>query len=175
MNRNQEIIRTSVLGIIVNSMLAGFKVVVGFLSGSIAIILDAFSSIITIISTKLASKKPDHKHPYGYGRVEYLSALVISLIIIYAGITSFVEAIKSIFNPSIPTYTTVGLVIIFVAVLAKFSMGMYVKKTGERLNSGSLIASGEDSRMDSIIPQVRLWLHYCLSGRISILVLILRL
>ena len=61
------------------------------------------------------------------------------------------EAIKSIFNPSIPTYTTVGLVIIFVAVLAKFSMGMYVKKTGERLNSGSLLASGEDSRMDSII------------------------
>lgn len=58
MNRNQEIIRTSVLGIIVNSMLAGFKVVVGFLSGSIAIILDAFSSIITIISTKLASKNP---------------------------------------------------------------------------------------------------------------------
>ena len=57
MNRNQEIIRTSVLGIIVNSMLAGFKVVVGFLSGSIAIILDAFSSIITIISTKLVSKK----------------------------------------------------------------------------------------------------------------------
>ena len=57
MNRNQEIIRTSVLGIIVNSMLAGFKVVVGFLSSSIAIILDAFSSIITIISTKLASKK----------------------------------------------------------------------------------------------------------------------
>ncbi len=57
MNRNQEIIRTSVLGIIVNSMLVGFKVVVGFLSGSIAIILDAFSSIITIISTKLASKK----------------------------------------------------------------------------------------------------------------------
>ena len=181
MNRNQEIIRTSVLGIIMNLMLAGFKVVVGFLSGSIAIILDAvnnvsdaFSSIITIISTKLASKKPTHKHPYGYGRVEYLSALVISLIIIYAGITSFVEAIKSIFNPSIPTYTTVGLVIIFVAVLAKFSMGMYVKKTGERLNSGSLIASGEDSRMDSIIPQVRLWLHYCLSGRMSILVLILR-
>ena len=76
MNRNQEIIRTSVLGIIINLMLAGFKVVVGILSGSIAIVLDAvnnvsdaFSSIITIISTKLASKKPDHKHPYGYGRV----------------------------------------------------------------------------------------------------------
>jgi cation diffusion facilitator family transporter len=158
MNRNQEIIRTSVLGIIINLMLAGFKVVVGILSGSIAIVLDAvnnvsdaFSSIITIISTKLASKKPDHKHPYGYGRVEYLSALVISLIIIYAGITSFVEAVKSIFHPSIPTYTTVGLVIIFVAVLAKFSMGMYVKRTGERVNSGSLIASGEDSRMDSMI------------------------
>ena len=158
MDRNQEIVRTSILGIIVNVMLAGFKVMVGFLSGSIAIILDAvnnvsdaLSSIITIISTKLAAKKPDYKHPYGYGRIEYLSALVISLIIVYAGITSFVEAIKSIFEPSTPEYTTVGLVIIFVAVLAKFFMGMYVKKTGERLNSGSLIASGEDSRMDSII------------------------
>ena len=85
MDRNQEIVRTSILGIIVNVMLAGFKVMVGFLSGSIAIILDAvnnvsdaFSSIITIISTKLAAKKPDYKHPYGYGRIEYLSALVIS-------------------------------------------------------------------------------------------------
>ena len=94
MDRNQEIVRTSILGIIVNVMLAGFKVMVGLLSGSIAIILDAvnnvsdaFSSIITIISTKLAAKKPDHKHPYGYGRIEYLSALVISLIIVYAGIT----------------------------------------------------------------------------------------
>ena len=90
MDRNQEIVRTSILGIIVNVMLAGFKVMVGFLSGSIAIILDAvnnvsdaFSSIITIISTKLAAKKPDYKHPYGYGRIEYLSALVISLIIVY--------------------------------------------------------------------------------------------
>lgn len=187
MNRNQEIIRTSVLGIIMNLMLAGFKVVVGFLSGSIAIILDAvnnvsdaFSSIITIISTKLASKKPDHKHPYGYGRVEYLSALVISLIIIYAGITSFVEAIKSIFNPSIPTYTTVGLVIIFVAVLAKFSMGMYVKKTGERLNSGSLIASGEDSRMDSIISASTLlaallfiWTNVDISSYLAVIISIM--
>ncbi|MCI5723943.1 MAG: cation diffusion facilitator family transporter [Erysipelotrichaceae bacterium] len=158
MKRNQEIIRTSILGIVVNLLLAAFKAVIGLLSGSIAIVLDAvnnvsdaFSSIITIVGTKLAGRKPDHKHPFGYGRIEYLSALVISLIIMYAGITSLIEAVKSILNPSTPSYTVVGLIIIFVAVLAKFFMGMYVKKTGERLNSGSLIASGEDSRMDSII------------------------
>ena len=90
--------------------LAGFKAVIGFVSGSIAITLDAvnnlsdaLSSVITIISTKLANRRPDKKHPFGHGRIEYLSAMIIAVIVLYAGITSLVESIKKIITPKHPT------------------------------------------------------------------------
>ncbi|MBQ9899152.1 MAG: cation transporter, partial [Ruminococcus sp.] len=93
MNRDRIIIRTSVIGIFANVLLAGFKAAVGLISGSIAIILDAvnnlsdaLSSVITIIGTKLAGKKPDRELPYGQGRVEYIRAVVIAVIVLYAGI-----------------------------------------------------------------------------------------
>ena len=91
MEREKQIIKTSIIGIIANIALASFKAVVGLLSRSVAITLDAvnnlsdaLSSIITIIGTKIANKKPDKKHPLGHGRVEYLSTLVISIIILYS-------------------------------------------------------------------------------------------
>lgn len=158
MERNKRIIQTSIIGIFVNVFLAAFKAVVGALSGSIAVILDAvnnlsdaLSSVITIIGTKLAGKQPDKKHPYGYGRIEYLSALIIAFIVLYAGITSFSESVKKIMHPITPDYSRVGLVIIAVAVAAKIILGRYVKKVGEEVNSDSLIASGEDAMLDSVI------------------------
>ena len=88
-SRDKIIIRTSVIGIIANAFLAGFKAVIGLLSNSIAIVLDAVnnlsdtaSSIITIVGTKLAGKPADRKHPFGHGRVEYLTALVIAVIVL---------------------------------------------------------------------------------------------
>ena len=94
LSRDAVIIRTSVVGIVANVLLAAFKAGVGFASNSIAVILDAvnnlsdaLSSIITIVGTKLAGKLPDKKHPLGYGRIEYLSALIVSGIVLYAGIT----------------------------------------------------------------------------------------
>ena len=109
MNREKIIIRTGIIGILANVFLAGFKAVIGLVSGSIAITMDAvnnlsdaLSSIITIISTKVAGKTPDKKHPYGHGRVEYLSAAIISVIVLYAGITSLVESVKKIINPETP-------------------------------------------------------------------------
>ena len=97
-NRDAVIIRTSIIGIIANIFLAGFKAAVGILSNSIAVILDAInnlsdalSSVITIVGTKLSNKKPDKKHPLGYGRIEYLSALLVAGTLLYAGITSFTE------------------------------------------------------------------------------------
>ena len=94
-NREKIIVRTSVVGIIVNLMLAAFKAAVGLLSNSIAVVLDAvnnlsdaLSSIITIIGAKVAGKKPDKTHPLGHGRSEYLSALIVAAIVMYAGITS---------------------------------------------------------------------------------------
>ena len=156
--REKEIIKVSIIGIIANLFLAAFKVVIGSLTNSIAITLDAvnnlsdvLSSIITIIGTRIASRKPDKKHPLGHGRVEYLSAGLIAIIVLYAGITSLVESVKKIINPSEPEYTNIALIIVAVAVVVKLVLGSYVKNKGKKLNSDSLVASGEDARLDAVI------------------------
>ena len=109
------------------------------------------SSLITIVGTKLASKDPDKEHPFGYGRVEYLSALIISVIVLYAGVTSLVEALKKIINPDVPSYTTPSLIIVAVAVVVKIVLGRYVKNVGLKVNSDSLVNSGEEAKLDSIV------------------------
>lgn len=156
--REKEIIKVSIIGIIANLFLAAFKVVIGSLTNSIAITLDAvnnlsdvLSSIITIIGTRIAGRKPDKKHPLGHGRVEYLSAGLIAIIVLYAGITSLVESVKKILNPSEPEYTNIALIIVAVAVVVKLVLGSYVKSKGKKLNSDSLVASGEDARLDAVI------------------------
>lgn len=157
-NRNAVIIRTSIVGIVTNVLLAAFKAVVGMVSNSIAVILDAvnnlsdaLSSIITIVGTKLAGKPPDKKHPLGYGRIEYLSAIIVAGIVLYAGITSAVESVKKIIYPELPDYGTVSLVIIASAVVVKIVLGKYVKAKGEEVNSGSLVASGSDALFDAVL------------------------
>ena len=157
-SRDKTIIRTSVIGILANIFLAAFKAVVGMTANSIAIVMDAVnnlsdaaSSVITIVGTKLAGKEPDRKHPFGYGRIEYLSAMVISLLVLYAGITAFVESVKKIIHPDTPDYSAVALIIVAVAVAVKIVLGRYVKSVGEKVNSDSLINSGEDAALDSVI------------------------
>ena len=156
--RDKVIIRTSVVGILANVFLAAFKAAVGLASNSIAVVMDAVnnlsdaaSSVITIVGTKLAGKEADKKHPFGYGRIEYLSAMVISLLVLYAGITAFVESGKKILHPDTPDYSAAALVIIAVAVAVKIVLGRYVKGVGERVNSDSLINSGADAVLDSVI------------------------
>ncbi len=121
--RGKTIVKTSVVGIVTNVILSIFKIVVGTLTSSIAITLDAVnnlsdaaSSVITIVGSKLAGREPDKKHPFGHGRIEYFSALIISVIVLYAGITSLVESVKSIMHPETPAYTAASLVIVAVAV-----------------------------------------------------------
>jgi cation diffusion facilitator family transporter len=157
-SRDTVIIRTSIIGILANVFLAAFKAVVGFASNSIAIVMDAVnnvsdaaSSVITIVGTKLAGKEPDRKHPFGYGRIEYLSAMVISLIVLYAGVTAFVESVKKIIHPDTPEYSAATLIIVAVAVVVKIVLGRYVKSVGKKVNSDSLINSGEDAVLDSVI------------------------
>ena len=158
MDREKKIVRTSILGILANVFLAAFKAVIGTLTNSIAVTLDAvnnlsdaMSSVITIIGARLAGRAPDKKHPMGYGRIEYLSASIIAVIVLYAGVTSLVESVKKILHPETPDYSAVALVIIAVAVLVKILLGRYVKHVGELVNSDSLIASGEDATLDSVI------------------------
>ncbi|MCR4943594.1 MAG: cation diffusion facilitator family transporter [Clostridium sp.] len=157
-DREKIIVKTSIIGILANVILAAFKAFVGVITNSIAVTLDAVnnlsdavSSIITILGAKLSGKAPDKKHPYGYGRIEYLSELVIAAIVLYAGITSLKESIKKIIHPEDSNYTTVFFVILISAIIVKLLLGQYVKKKGEQANSGSLIASGKDAMFDSIL------------------------
>ena len=156
--RDRTIIRTSIIGILANAFLAAFKAVVGLAANSIAIVMDAVnnlsdaaSSVITIVGTKLAGKEADRKHPFGYGRIEYLSAMIISLLVLYAGVTAFVESVKKIIHPDMPEYSAVTLIIVAVAVAVKILLGRYVKRTGEKVRSDSLINSGEDATLDAVI------------------------
>jgi cation diffusion facilitator family transporter len=158
MNRSQEIIRTSWIGIVTNVLLAGFKAAVGILASSVAIVMDAvnnlsdaLSSVITIVGTKLSQRPADHKHPFGFGRIEYFSAIIIAIIVLTAGITSLIESVKKIFDPTRPEYTTTTLIVIVVAIVVKLVLGQYVKRKGKQLKSDALIASGSDALFDAII------------------------
>ena len=160
MNNNREkiVIKTSIISIISNIVLAGFKAFVGLIANSIAIISDAvnnlsdaLSSIITIVGTKLAGKSPDKKHPYGYGRIEYMTSLVVSGIVLYAGITAMTESIKKIIHPVTSDYSNVTLIILIAGIVVKFILGTYVKKKGKEVNSDSLVASGSDAFNDAIL------------------------
>ena len=157
-NREKVIVRTSIIGITANVILAAFKAVVGLLSGSIAIVLDAvnntsdaLSSVIAVIGAKLAGRPADKKHPYGHGRYEHISAAVISVIILYAGITSLTESIKGIFHPETPEYTVVTFVVVGTAVVVKIVLGLYVRKTGKACDSDALVNSGTDALQDAVI------------------------
>ena len=157
-DREKQIVRTSIIGIVANIFLAGFKALVGVLSHSIAITMDAVnnltdavSSIVTVVGTKLAAQAPDYKHPYGHGRVEYMSAMVIAAIILYAGVTAGIESIKKILDPVTPEYSAATLIVVAVAIVVKIVLGKYVQSVGKKVNSGSLEASGKDALNDSII------------------------
>lgn len=157
-DREREIVRTSIIGIVTNVLLVGFKMFVGLVSNSIAVILDAvnnlsdaLSSFVTIIGAKLGSKEPDRKHPLGYGRIEYLSSMIVAALVLYAGLTSLVESVKKIIHPEEADYGPVAIIIISVAIVVKLVLGMYVKSRGKKVNSGALIASGSDALFDAIL------------------------
>lgn len=157
-SREKKIVQTSIISIGANILLVVFKAIVGLLSNSVAIISDAInnfsdalSSIITIIGTKLAGKPADKKHPYGYGRIEYMTSLIISAIVLYAGVTALVESIKKIIHPEDSDYSTMTLVILIAGIVVKFLLGIYVKKVGKKVNSDSLVASGSDAFNDAIL------------------------
>jgi len=157
-DRSTQIIRTSWIGIAANVLLAAFKASVGIVASSVAIVMDAvnnlsdaLSSVITIVGTKLSQRPADRKHPFGFGRIEYFSAIIIAVIVLSAGITSLIESVKKIFHPTEPSYTTVTLVVIVVAIAVKIVLGLFVKRKGTQLKSDALIASGSDALFDAII------------------------
>ena len=156
--REKTIVKTSIIGIATNLLLVAFKASVGLVSNSIAVILDAvnnlsdaLSSVVTIIGAKLGAKQPNRKHPLGYGRIEYISSMVVAALVLYAGITSLVESVKKIITPQEAEYGTVSLIIISVAIVVKLVLGLYVKRQGKKANSGALDASGSDALFDAVL------------------------
>ena len=188
MNREKTIIRTSVIGIIANILLVGFKATIGFIAGSISIVMDALnnltdalSSIITIIGTKLSNKKPDRKHPFGHGRVEYITSTIIAALILFAGGLAIYESITSIVtycssgDKTLPEFTIVSLIIIGVAILVKVGVGIFYKIQGKRVQSEALKASGTDALFDAILSTATLvgaifayTLHWYVEGYLGI-------
>ena len=157
-NRSHVIVRTSIIGILANFVLVIIKAFVGFLALSIAIIMDAvnnlsdaLSSVITIVGTKLSQKKPDAKHPYGHGRIEYLTSLVIGIIILIAGSAAIVQSILTIIQGQKPQFEIYSVILISLAVLVKIVLGLYFKHVGKKVNSEALIGSGIDAFFDALL------------------------
>ena len=157
-NRSKKIVQTSIVGILANLGLVAIKAIVGLFAMSIAIIMDAvnnlsdaLSSVITIVGTKLAQKKPDAKHPYGHGRVEYLTSLVISIIIIIAGSAAIIESILAIINGELPKFEIWSVILIAIAVLAKIVISFFFRHMGKKLNSEALKGSGIDALFDAFL------------------------
>lgn len=184
MVREKAITRTSIIGICTNVFLAAFKAGAGLVAGSISIVLDAvnnltdvLSSVITILGIKLAKKKPDENHPYGYGRIEYFSTILIALIVFAAGVASLVESVKKIISPSMPEYSLVTVIIIITSVITKLILGRFVKGQGEKYASDALVASGSDASFDAIISASTLvgavityFLQYSVDGIIGAII-----
>ena len=161
--RTKEIVKVSFRGIGVNLILVVFKAIVGVLANSIAVILDAvnnlsdaLSSIITIIGTKIAGKAADKKHPYGHGRVEYVTSSIIAIIVLAAGVTSLKESVEKIIEPRETNFKFYSLIIIASAVAAKILLGLYFRRKGKALNSSSLATSGTDALFDAVLSAATL-------------------
>ena len=157
-SREKIIVRTGVIGIAANVLLASFKALVGITVHSTAMVLDAvnnfsdvLSSVVTIIGTKIASKKPDKQHPLGHGRFEYLAQMIIAALIIYAGITALWESVKKIISPVEAQHSAISLAVISVAIVVKIFLGLYVRKQGKIAKSDLLISSGKDALFDAVL------------------------
>ena len=157
-NRSKIIVRTSIIGILSNLGLVAIKLVVGLIAMSVSIIMDAvnnlsdaLSSVITIVGTKLSQKKPDAKHPYGHGRIEYVTSLVIGIIILVAGGLAIYESIMSIVNHTEPKFEIYSVILIGVAVLVKIVLGLYFRHVGKKVNSEALKGSGVDALFDALL------------------------
>ncbi len=158
MNREKVIIRTSLIGIIGNVLLVAAKALIGVLAHSISIITDAInnlsdalSSTITIVGTKISTRKPDKKHPFGHGRVEYLTSLIIGIIVLVAGGTAIYESIMTLINGDIAEYNIVSIIVISLAIVVKVALGLYFRHVGKKTNSEPLKASGKDALFDALL------------------------
>lgn len=153
----------SITGIVVNIILAIIKYVAGILSGSISVTADAInnlsdagSSIISLIGVKLSAMPADKDHPYGHGRVEYISALGVSFFVLLMGIELFKSSVDKIVNPAPVKFNWIALIILLVSIFMKLWLGFFNKNLGEKINSAPMIAVMKDSFSDCLATSVAL-------------------
>lgn len=149
------------VGIILNIILFGIKLLAGFLSGAISIMADAFnnltdagSSVITLIGFRMSGQKPDKDHPFGHGRIEYLSGLLVSMIIILVGFELGKTSIEKIFHPEAVEFSIVAVVILAISCLVKAYMALYNFRVGGKISSSAMRATAQDSLSDCVATSV---------------------
>lgn len=159
--REQYGVLSGAVGIACNVFLFILKVVIGLVTGSISIAADAFnnlsdglSCLISIVGFKVSGKAPDAKHPFGYGRTEYIAGLVVAFIIVLVGFEFFKTSIDRILHPAPVAFSVVLAVILAVSMLVKLWMGSFNVQIGRRIDSPVLMAAGQDSRNDVITTGV---------------------
>lgn len=162
-SREGTVVTVSGLNILVNLIFAAIKVVIGLAVSSIAIVsegvnnaTDSATSLITIVGTKLSAKHPTEKHPFGFGRIEYLTSLLISVLILFTGAELMESSVKRIFEPQEMSISYVTMAIIAVSALVKLALGLYTIKEGRRVDSSSLVALGTECRSDSVVSVITL-------------------
>lgn len=150
-----------VTGIVCNLLLCGFKMLAGFLAGSLAMVADAFnnlsdagSAVVTLVGFKLASAPPDKDHPFGHGRMEYLSAMAVAVLIIIAGVELATSAVDKILHPGDAQFSLVSAMILAVSIGVKLWMALFHRHIGGLIHSDALSAAGTDSRNDVICTSV---------------------
>lgn len=149
------------VGIFFNLLLFILKFLAGTLSNSIAIIADAFnnlsdagSSIITLIGFKMAGQKADPDHPFGHGRIEYISGFLVSIIIFLMGVELIQSSVEKIFHPEPLTFSPLMVIILLLSILIKFYMAFYNRKIGRKIDSAAMLATSTDSFSDTIATSV---------------------
>ncbi len=149
------------LGICLNFILFAVKGILGLTTGSIALIADAFnnltdtaSSVITIIGFKMANKEPDKEHPYGHGRIEYLTGLTISVLVIVVGYQFVVSSVKRIMNPGPVTSSPMIIMILVLSLSFKLLIYAFNKKLGRKIESSTLLATAQDAIGDVLTTSV---------------------
>lgn len=148
-------------GIFLNLLLAGAKYFAGVISGSVAIIADAFnnltdagSSVISLIGFVLSGKAPDREHPYGHGRIEYLAGLGLSVVIILVGVELGESSFQKILHPEPVSVGLLPAGILLLSILVKLYMAAYNRSVGKKINSSAMLAAAADSMSDSVATAV---------------------
>jgi cation diffusion facilitator family transporter len=161
--KNKEVrksygILACIIGMIINAILFSFKLSIGILLNSVSIMADAFNNIGdaatsagTLISFKLANKNPDIKHPFGYGRIEYVTAFILSFVRMFIGYSAFKMSLDRIMNPVQLNYNLLSIVILSVSLVFKLWLTLFTLKIGKKIISSALVASGTEARNDCIV------------------------